>query len=124
MSQKKKTGRFLDKLQKTMTDEKSDVEERFSRADVALGRAKSESKSVQTSPRKTVIRDNFSMPEEDYALIEEIRQRLLRESAVAKNKSEVLRAGLKLLQRLDSEALLEAAEDVRPLKPGRPAQDR
>ena len=124
MSSKKKTNRFRGKLRKTMTDEKGDVEERFSRADVALGSGQNEAKSSKAGTRNTVIRDNFSMPEEDYALIEEIRQRLLRESAVAKNKSEVLRAGLRLLQRLDPGALLEAAEDVKSLKPGRPAQDK
>ena len=124
MTRKKKTNRFRGKLRRTMSDEKGDVEERFSRADVALGSSQNDSKSSKAGARKRVIRDNFSMPEEDYAIIEEIRQRLIREHSIVKNKSEVLRAGLKLLQKLDSETLLEAAEDVKSLKPGRPAQDR
>lgn len=123
MSPKKKTNRFRSKLQKTMSDEKGDVEERFSRADVALGGTQNKAASPKASIRKKVIRDNFSMPEEDYTLIEEIRQRLIREHAVVKNKSEVLRAGLKLLQSLDTESLLEAADEVVALKPGRPSRD-
>jgi hypothetical protein len=122
MSSKKKTNRFRGKLRKTMSDEKGDVEERFSRADVALGSAQNEAKSSSAGTRKKVIRDNFSMPEEDYALIEEIRQRLLKEHAVARNKSEVLRAGLLALAEMNSSELAEAIDRVKALKPGRKAQ--
>ena len=123
MTSKKRSNRFRDRLKKTVSEEKRDVAERFSRAEVALGEAESKTRSRPNKPRKTVVRDTFSMPEEDYAIIEEIRQRLIRQHAVVKNKSEVLRAGLKLLQTLDSETLLDAAEEVESLKPGRPAQD-
>jgi hypothetical protein len=119
MSSKKKSNRFRDKLQKTMAEEKDDVEERFSRADVALGGSQNEAKESKTRARKKVIRDNFSMPEEDYALIEEIRQRLLKEHAVARNKSEVLRAGLRALSDMESAELLDAMEQIKILKPGR-----
>lgn len=119
MSSKKKTNRFRGKLRKTMSDEKGDVEERFSRADVALGSAQNEVKSSKAGTRKKVIRDNFSMPENDYALIEEIRERLIKDHAIVRNKSEILRAGLKVLQTLNSGELLDAAEKVELLKPGR-----
>jgi len=119
MSPKKKTNRFRGKLQKTLTDEKGDVEERFSRADVALGSGQNDAKSSKAGTRKKVIRDNFSMPEEDYALIEEIRQRLIREHAVVRNKSEILRAGLLALARMSSSELATALERVTALKPGR-----
>lgn len=119
MSPKKKTNRFRGKLRKTMSDEKGDVEERFSRADVALGSAQNEAKSSSEGTRKKVIRDNFSMPEEDYALIEEIRQRLIREHAVARNKSEILRAGLLALAGMSSSELASAVDRVTALKPGR-----
>ena len=119
MSSKKKTNRFRGKLRKTMSDEKGDVEERFSRADVALGSTQNEAKSSKAGTRKKVIRDNFSMPEEDYALIEEIRRRLLKEHAVARNKSEVLRAGLLALAEMSSSELAGAIDRVAVLKPGR-----
>ena len=119
MSSTKKTNRFRGKLQQTLTDEKDSVEERFSRADVALGSAPHKAKSSGADTGKKVIRDNFSMPEEDYALIEEIRQRLLKEHAVARNKSEVLRAGLLALGKMSSSELAVAIDRVRALKPGR-----
>ena len=123
MSSKKKTNRFRGKLRKTMSDEKGDVEERFSRADVALGSGQNEAKSSKAGARKKVIRDNFSMPAEDYALIEEIRQRLIREHAVVRNKSEVLRAGLRALAEMSSQEILEASDRVKQLKPGRKSSD-
>ena len=125
MTSKKRSNRFRERLKKTVSEEKRDVAERFSRAEVALGDSQPEAgRHKKKKRRKTVVRDTFSLPEEDYAIIEEIRQRLIREHAIVKNKSEVLRAGLKLLQALDSETLLEVAEQVESLKPGRPAQDK
>ena len=123
MRSKKKTNRFRGKLQKTMTDEKGDIEERFSRADVALGNTRDDTKRSKPNPRKKVIRDNFSMPEEDYALIDEIRKRLIREHAVVRNKSEVLRAGLLALAKMSSQEMLEASDRVKQLKPGRKPTD-
>ena len=119
MTLKKKTNRFRDKLQKTMAEEKDDVEERFSRADVALGGTQTKGKAPEAIPRKKVIRDNFSMPPDDYALIEEVRQRLLKEHAMARNKSEVLRAGLLVLSEMSSSELARAIDRVTVLKPGR-----
>ena len=120
---KKKKPRFRDQLAKTLQAERGDVNERFARAEVALGEAQPSSRAPRRKARAKVVRDTFSMPEDDYGIIEEVRQRLIREHATVKNKSEVLRAGLRLLQTLDSEDLLQAAEDVVSLKPGRPAQD-
>lgn len=123
MTTKKTPNRFRERIKKTISDEKRDVSDRFSRAEVALGKGQPSPKNTVKKARTPVVRDTFSIPEDDYAIIEEIRQRLIREHAVVKNKSEVLRAGLKLLQSLDSAALLDAAEEVVSLKPGRPARD-
>ena len=121
-SGKKKTGRFRAQLQKTVAEEKKSLDDRFAKADVALGNA--EDPTPDPSPpapeKKRVIRDAFSIPEDDYELIDKIRGRLVRELAMVRNKSEVVRAGLKLLYALDADQLREAAEAVEQLKPGRP----
>ena len=74
--------------------------------------------SVRTTPKK-VVRDNFSMPAQDYALIEEMRERLIRDHNLARNKSEVLRAGLLALAGMNRSELAEAIARVQVLKPGR-----
>ena len=69
--------------------------------------------------RPKVIRDSFSIPEEDYQLIAQIRGDCLKLGIYA-NKSEVVRAGLKLLADLEADRLSEAINAVRRIKPGRP----
>lgn len=121
---KKKTSRFRDQLQKTVAAEKKSLDDRFAKADEALGSVKSPvpAPSPQIPQKKRVIRDAFSIPEDDYELIEKIRDRLVRELAMVRNKSEVVRAGLKLLYAMDAEQLREAVEAVERLKPGRPPE--
>lgn len=70
--------------------------------------------------RKPVVRDTFSFPEEDYALIGTLRDRLMG-AGVAATKSELLRLGLLTLAELSGPELAEAYARVRKLKPGRPA---
>ncbi|NDY95050.1 hypothetical protein [Wenzhouxiangella limi] len=122
MSTEGKKSRFRDRIDKTLAEERDAVQERFSKADIALGNREKENTRRKNAPAKKVVRDNFSMPEEDYALIEEIRQRLIREHALARNKSEVLRAGLIALTRMDSADLAEAISQVVILKPGRKSE--
>lgn len=62
-------------------------------------------KTSLPEPVKKTVRDNFSFPEDDYALVGKTVDRLLglRFSA---NKSEVVRAGLKALDAIDDDELL------------------
>ena len=119
MSTDGKKGRFRDRIDKTLAEERDAIQERFSKADIALGNPGRETTPRKSATAKKVVRDNFSMPEQDYALIEEIRQRLIREHALARNKSEVLRAGLIALARMNGTQLADAIERVKVLKPGR-----
>ncbi len=66
-----------------------------------------------------LVRDSFAMPTAEYELIAAIKQRLLKLGHAAK-KSEVLRAGVALLNRADDPALLAALADVPHVKTGRP----
>ncbi len=76
---------------------------------------------VQT--RELLIRDSFTLPREDFELIALLKDRALGFRRPTK-KSELLRAGLQLLARLDSGALQGVLEALRPLKAGRPKKKR
>ena len=65
------------------------------------------------------VRDSFTMPPADHALIGQIKQRALKLQQPAK-KSEVLRAGLKALAAMGDAALRAVLQAVPPLKTGRP----
>lgn len=68
---------------------------------------------------KKLVRDSFTMPRADYALIGQLKQRALEGMRPAK-KSELLRAGLWALERLDAAALVAALNALRPIRAGRP----
>ena len=65
-----------------------------------------------------VVRDGFSMPKSDYRLIGQLKERALTLGVEAK-KSEILRAGVKLLSGLDNGALLAALKSLESVKTGR-----
>ena len=69
--------------------------------------------------RATLVRDGFTMPEADYALLKELKQRLHGVQREAK-KSELLRAGLQALALLDAQSLAAALDRLEPVKTGRP----
>lgn len=90
----------------------------------ALGHP-SASETASAAPHKPVkqrarlVRDGFTMPEDDFALIAALKGRALSARRAAK-KSELLRAGLHTLMALDAQALVAALERLQPLKVGRP----
>lgn len=66
-----------------------------------------------------LVRDSFTLPETDYALFATLKERALG-AGVDVKKSELLRAALVALAKLEDEALLEAIAQVERIKPGRP----
>jgi hypothetical protein len=66
-----------------------------------------------------LVRDSFTMPQEDWALIQQLKERALGFKRPAK-KSELLRAGLQALITLTDEQLGVALGKLVTLKPGRP----
>lgn len=70
-------------------------------------------------PAVKLVRDSFTMPQQDFDLIPALKKRALALQRPAK-KSELLRAGLHVLHRLPDESLLAALESLVQLKPGRP----
>lgn len=69
--------------------------------------------------RAKLVRDSFTMPADDFALVAALKSRALSAQREAK-KGELLRAGLHALMALDAQALVAALERVEPLKVGRP----
>lgn len=69
--------------------------------------------------RRKPVRDSFTMPEADFALIATLKARALSAKHVVK-KSELLRAGLQALAALDTPALVAALGQLEPVKVGRP----
>lgn len=71
-------------------------------------------------PKKVkLIRDSFTMPSFDYDLIEALKVKGLGSKMVIK-KSELLRAGLHALSRLDSSQLIALVGTLAAVKTGRP----
>lgn len=74
-------------------------------------------------PKKPkLVRDSFTIPKDEYAVIDSLK---LRAAALAQpiKKSELLRAGLKVLAGMSDAALRDALKAVPLLKTGRPATD-
>jgi hypothetical protein len=83
---------------------------------------KSDSKAVQKSGAKEkLVRDSFTMPRVDFALIQQLKDRALGFKRPTK-KSELLRAGLRALAAMDKKALQVALDALPQIKAGRPKQ--
>jgi hypothetical protein len=78
--------------------------------------------AAETKPKKPkLVRDSFTFPKDEYQAIAGLKQKALGLKHSAK-KSEILRAGLKLLSSLNEKAFLAALNNVPALKTGRPAK--
>lgn len=77
--------------------------------------------SGQPNKKPKLIRDSFTFPEADYALIAQLKQRALNAKREVK-KSEVLRAALNTLASLPEADFVAALERVERLVPGRPGK--
>ena len=75
---------------------------------------------VASRKREKLIRDSFTIPKDEYAVLGDLKQRALDLKHAAK-KSELLRAGVKALAALKDADFLAALHDVPAIKTGRPA---
>lgn len=72
--------------------------------------------------KEKVVRDSFTMPKSDYAKIATLKQRCL-DAGIHVKKSELLRAGLALLEGASEKRLAAALSDLETVKTGRPAKN-
>ncbi|MFL6675734.1 MAG: hypothetical protein ACJ8LG_20870 [Massilia sp.] len=80
---------------------------------VAAGRAGAE------APKPKLVRDSFTMPEDEYAVLAEVKQACLKAGFEIK-KSELLRIGVALVGRIDVATLQGVLAGLPQLKTGRP----
>lgn len=80
-------------------------------------------KTIKKEKQKKIkmVRDSFTMPENDYAKIAELKKKCLMAGEHVK-KSELLRAGLTYLTKLSKPDLLKSVKQVEKIKTGRPAK--
>lgn len=69
-----------------------------------------------------LVRDSFTIPKDEYAVIDTLKERATALAQPVK-KSEILRAGLKVLAGLSDNALRSALQAVPSIKTGRPKAD-
>jgi hypothetical protein len=76
-------------------------------------------KKAKKEHKVKVVRDSFTMPQSEYQKIAEIKAACLKAKMHVK-KSEVLRAGLKLLAELNATKLTQVLNNLEKIKTGRP----
>ena len=70
-----------------------------------------------------LVRDSFTMPEAEYAVLSHVKKACLSAGIEAK-KSQLLRVGLLLLSKTDVSSLKTLIANLEPLKAGRPKKDK
>ncbi len=76
-------------------------------------------KEKKLAVKVKVVRDSFTMPQADYDIIADIKQKALK-SGLHVKKSELLRAGLQALSKLNTSQLKQAMNSLEKIKTGRP----
>ncbi|MFM0043958.1 hypothetical protein PQQ99_13955 [Paraburkholderia sediminicola] len=80
-----------------------------------------EAKKAKQPKKEKVVRDSFTMPKSDYDRIAALKQKCL-DAGVPVKKSELLRAGLMMLESAAPQRLLAAVSSLETVKTGRPAK--
>ncbi|WP_027794767.1 hypothetical protein [Paraburkholderia acidipaludis] len=89
--------------------------------DVKKESPKKESVKKESAKKEKVVRDSFTMPKADYEKIATLKKKCL-DAGITVKKSELLRAGLMLLDSTSEKRLLAAVAAVETVKTGRPAK--
>ncbi|WP_233801514.1 hypothetical protein [Paraburkholderia sp. HP33-1] len=89
-------------------------------ADAPVSEAPGKVKSKRAKKEK-VVRDSFTMPRTDYDRIALLKRKCL-EAGVTAKKSELLRAGLQMLESAPAKRLVAAISALETVKTGRPAK--
>lgn len=85
----------------------------------SVARSSAKKPKKDQKPKVKVVRDSFTMPQNEYKKIAEIKAICLKAKMHVK-KSEVLRGGLKVLSKLSSTQLKKVLGDMEKIKTGRP----
>jgi hypothetical protein len=78
---------------------------------------------VEKAKKTKLVRDSFTIPEDEYTVLSELKKTLLAVGVEAK-KSQLLRVGLVLLKKASEAELKKQLADLAPLKAGRPKKEK
>lgn len=87
---------------------------------VAKTVAKSTPAKLEKSKKPKLVRDSFTIPKAEYAVLEQLKERAAKLAHPVK-KSETLRAGIKALAAMSDTAFLASLKAVPTIKTGRPS---
>lgn len=104
-----KKENYENKLHDAVVEQGKSTVERFSKADSILLNPRD-----KTKQKSTIVRDTFSMPPSDYALIRTLQERANNK----KNKSEIVRAGLYALQNMADTEFGKTISQLEKMVPG------
>ncbi|MFZ6726359.1 hypothetical protein ACO0K2_12785 [Undibacterium sp. MH2W] len=79
--------------------------------------------AAEKGKKAKLVRDSFTMPEAEYAVLGQVKRACLK-AGVEVKKSQLLRIGLALLNKTDVPALKKLIADLAPLKAGRPKKEK
>jgi hypothetical protein len=82
-------------------------------------KSKKSRKEKKAQEKLKVVRDSFTMPQNDYDKLAELKQ-ACQQAGVHVKKSELLRAGLQALSKMSIAQLERAIVQLAPIKTGRP----
>jgi hypothetical protein len=91
------------------------------RADEVVVAGTAQEEKQKRAKKEKVVRDSFTMPKSDYTRLASLKQKCLTNGVHIK-KSELLRAGLLMLEAASDKNLLAAVKSVETIKTGRPAK--
>ena len=91
------------------------------KAPVPLSSPEATAEKTTKSKKPKMVRDSFTIPKMEYAVLETMKERSAKLLSPAK-KTELFRAGIKALAALPDAAFLAAIQAVPSLKTGRPAK--
>ncbi len=125
---------FATNLQHQVDKQDESLKDRFAAAESVLLSTPTEDLKKATKPAKEekprtrssgpkvegdlVVRDTFSMPQDDYEIIERLRSKAAKEGVIF-TKSEIVRAGLLALSGMPVGNLMNQLAAVEKIKPGR-----
>lgn len=84
--------------------------------------AGAEDMKEKKSPKAKLVRDSFTMPEQEYAVLGQVKKACIKAGFEVK-KSELLRIGVALISQLDMATLQRVLDSLPQLKTGRPKKD-
>jgi len=77
----------------------------------------------EKTKKPKLIRDSFTMPEVEYQVLADVKKMCIKAGFEIK-KSELLRIGMALIQKMDAATLKDALASLQPLKAGRPKKEK